>query len=260
MRTYYLTILLAVILILTMGCGNRATSTPAAVEDLSTIKAQIDAGEYAQAKETLEGIVAQEEENAEAHFLLGLSYFNLGEPQKAREAFNRALELDPERAGAVHHNLGALAYEMGQLDKAEEEFLAALSAEPDDADTHYQLGATYLRKALPAEAGPPDADLLAQAQEQFETALELAPEKPEALVGLGNAYMLQNQFDEAIEVLEQAAALDQEMPEVLFALGRAYAQAGQREKAVEALHQFIETDAPEVWKTQAQQLLTQLGE
>ncbi len=249
---------LAAILVLAWGCSS--TEPTAAPQDLSALKSLIEADEYTTAQAQLEALVAEDPQNAEAQFLLGLSYFNLGKPEKAREAFNRALELDPERAGAVHHNLGALAYEMGELQKAEEEFKAALTAEPDDPDTHYQLGATYLRRALPAQAGPPDAEQLGKAQDQFEKALELAPEKPEALVGLGNTYLLQSQFDAAIEVLEQAVALETEMPEALFALGRAYAQAGQRDKAVETLNQFMNTDAPEIWKTQAQQLLIQLGE
>ena len=250
---------LALILLITAGCGGSQTATPSAV-DLSEIKTQIEAEEYQAAAQALEEVVAENEQNAEAYFLLGLSYFNLNQYQKARDAFNRALELDSERAAAIHHNLGALAYQMGDIETAEAEFKAALETEPDDPDTHYQLGATYLVKALPANSQMPDPEMLEMARAEFERALELAPGKAEALVGLGNSYLLENRLDDAIETLEEAIDANPEMPEALFALGRAYALAGQTEEARETLERFLDTDPPAVWAQQAQQLLDQIGE
>ncbi|MGC9399382.1 MAG: tetratricopeptide repeat protein [Anaerolineae bacterium] len=256
LRIVYGSLILALLAL--AGCGGEVeTPTP---PDLESLKAQIEAGEYQAAVQVLEEIVANNEENAEAYFLLGLSYFNLNQYQKARDAFNRALELDPQRAAAIHHNLGALAYQMGDIETAETEFKAALEIEPDDPDTHYQLGATYLIKALPAEQQTPDPERLAQARAEFEQALELAPGKAEALVGLGNSYLLENRLEEAIETLAKAVEASPEMPEALFALGRAYALNGQSEEAREVLERFLDTNPPEVWAQQAQQLLNQLGD
>jgi len=249
--------ILALVLLVMMGCGAE-TATPQPV-DLSAIKDQIEAEDYQAAAQALEDIVGENEENAEAYFLLGLSYFNLNQYEDARDAFTQALELDSDRAAAIHHNLGALAYQMGDIETAEAEFKAALETEPDDPDTHYQLGATYLVKALPADSQMPDPEMLAQAQAEFERALELAPGKAEALVGLGNSYLLANQLDEAIEALEDAVDASPEMPEALFALGRAYALAGQTEEARDTLERFLQTDPPAVWAQQGQQLLDQLG-
>lgn len=251
-------VILALMLLTVMGCGSE-TATPQPV-DLNAIKEQIEAEEYQGAAQALEEIVDENGENAEAYFLLGLSYFNLNQYADAREAFNQALELDSDRAAAIHHNLGALAYQMGDIETAEAEFKAALEAEPDDPDTHYQLGATYLVKALPADSQVPDREMLAKAQAEFERALEIAPGKAEALVGLGNSYLLANELDQAIETLQDAVDVNPEMPEALFALGRAYALAGQAEEARETLERFLQTDPPAVWAQQAQQLLDQLGQ
>jgi tetratricopeptide (TPR) repeat protein len=218
-------------------------------------------GEYAAAVEALEYIVGEDTSNAEAAFALGLAYFNAGQYEKAREAFENSLELDSGRAAAVHHNLGALAYQVGEMQEAVKEFQAALEADPDDPDTHYQLGATYLTMAQPtAEGQQPDMGLLEQARQELERALELAPNKPEALVGLGNYYMVMNQFPEAIEKLELAVEENPTMREALFALGRAYAVNGQIARAKETLQMFLDTDPPEVWAGQARDILMQLGE
>lgn len=232
------------------------TATPAS--DLKTIQAQIDAGQYADAAPLLEAFLAQNPENAEAQFLAGLTYFQLGDYGKAEAAFRRTLELDPSRAAAVHHNLGVLAYQMNQLDQAVTEFKAALEADPEDPDTHYQLGAAYLVMALPAESLTPDTALVEQAAAEFQRALELSPDKPEALIGLGNAYLLQNQLPEAVQALEQAVQVAPQMSEALFALGRAYAAAGQYDQARQTLQRFLETNPPEVWAQQANEMLSQL--
>lgn len=234
------------------------TKVVAVEGDIETAQAHLDAGEFAQAQAILEYLVAQDANDAEAHFLLGLACFNLQEYDRAKELFNRSLTLDPGRAAAVHHNLGALAYQLGEMDTAVEEFQAALAIDPQDADSHYQLGAAYLVMAFPAGALQPDADYLAKSQAEFELALQLAPDKPEALVGLANIYIFQNRVDEAIALLEEALAQSPEMREALFALGRAYAVAGRNDQAQETLQQFLDTDPPAEWAQEAQQILAQL--
>lgn len=229
-------------------------------DDLEAIQAEMDAGDYESAKTQLETILAEDEENAEAHFKLGLVAFNMGNYDEARQHFNRSLELEPDRAAAVHHNLGVLAYQLGNMETALDEFQTALEADPDDADTHYQLGATYLILAFPMGAMEPDAERLAQAQMEFERALEVSPKKPEAMVGLANVYMLRNEMDEAIALLEDVTAARPEMREALFALGRSYATVGETEKAILTLEQFLETDPPAVWAEQAEDLLQSLSQ
>jgi len=266
-RLLLITLAMIFVTALISGCGAATPTEEASSEettlptaDLEAIREKIDAGDYAGVPQALEAIIAQDEEDAEAHFLLGLAYFNVNNYEKAREAFERTLALDPQRAAAVHHNLGALAYQTGDLQTAVDEFNAALTADPDDPDSHYQLGATYLIMALPANSLTPDQSMVVKAQEEFEKALELSPGKPEALVGMGNVHLLQNQVEEAISFLEEAVEQNPEMPEALFALGRTYAASGDVENAKATLQRFLESNPPEVWAQQAQEILTQLGE
>jgi tetratricopeptide (TPR) repeat protein len=255
-----------VLLVLGVIIGLRVSSRPPDVAevgetvDLDAVQAQIDAGDFASAKATLEAALSTNPDDAEVHFLLGLTYFNLQEYAQAKEFFNRAKELDSGRAGAVHHNLGVLAYQLGEMETALQEFQSALDIDPNDPDTHYQLGATYLVMAFPMGALEPNAEQLAQAQTEFESALDLAPDKPEALVGLANVYMFQNKLSDAITLLEKAVEQHPDMREALFALGRAYAVTGQLDLAKQTLEHFLETDPPEVWAEQAREILTQIGE
>jgi tetratricopeptide (TPR) repeat protein len=144
------------------------------------------------------------------------------------------------------------------MDAALTEFQAALAADPDDADTRYQLGATYLVQAFPMGALEPDPDLLAKAESEFEGALDVAPGKPEALVGLANIYMLRGNMTEAIGLLEEAVEANPRMPEALFALGRAYAATGETERAKDTLQDFLDTGPPALWAQQAEELLAEI--
>ncbi len=58
---------------------------------------------------------------------------------EAREAYRRALELDPHHAGA-HVNLGRLLHEAGDAKAAADHYRLALEARPDHATAAFNLG------------------------------------------------------------------------------------------------------------------------
>lgn len=89
-------------------------------------------------------------------------------PAEARDAYARALEIDPAQADA-HVNLGRLLHEAGQLEDAERHYRAALEGPPHGATAAFNLGvvledrgrpdeaARAYRKALTADPGFADA-------------------------------------------------------------------------------------------------------
>jgi tetratricopeptide (TPR) repeat protein len=72
-------------------------------------------------------------------------------PEEAREAYRRALALDPEHADA-HLNLGRLLHEAGDPLAAETHYRRAADIRPSDATAAYNLGVALQDLHRPADA------------------------------------------------------------------------------------------------------------
>lgn len=73
---------------------------------------------------------------------MGIAYYQLKQQDSARQAFNKAVELDPGQA-AAHNYLAFMAREAGQFQQAEAAYGRALQANPDYALTHLNIGVLY---------------------------------------------------------------------------------------------------------------------
>lgn len=76
--------------------------------------------------------------DAEEWFELGVE-LEVSDPDEARDAYRRALELDPHHAEA-HVNLGRLLVESERAEEAETHFRAVLADHPDHATAWFNLG------------------------------------------------------------------------------------------------------------------------
>jgi tetratricopeptide (TPR) repeat protein len=248
---------IALLLLTLIACQGKTTGADDLLESGS---AHLEAGEYAEAISELEAVVETDPGNSEAHFFLGQAYNRTGDLSKAVDEFNTVLALDPDNA-AAYHNLGATYFQLGEPNRAIAALQTALELEPDDPQTHYQIGAIYLNLALPeyGAIAPPDQQLLEQASAEFEEALGLEENMPEALIGMGNVYILQTDYTAAIEVLQQATEQAPSSPEAFYALGEAYAQSGDAESACEAYDHFLTLNPPTIWLEQAKEKMVALG-
>jgi tetratricopeptide (TPR) repeat protein len=88
--------------------------------------------------------------DAGSWFELGLE-LEVSAPDEARDAYRRALELDPHHADA-HVNLGRLLLETARASEAETHFRAVLADQPEYATAWYNLGIALEDGRRPGDA------------------------------------------------------------------------------------------------------------
>ncbi len=93
---------------------------------------------------------AEQELDAEQWFALGLE-LEVSDPDEARDAYRRALELDPHHADA-HVNLGRLLVEADRAEEAETHFRAAVADHPGHATAWFNLGIALEDRRRPNDA------------------------------------------------------------------------------------------------------------
>jgi tetratricopeptide (TPR) repeat protein len=139
---------------------------------------------------------------ADAFNLLGLAYEMLGRPERALEALDQALELNPHYIEA-HVHRGLVLAELGRGDEAADAFEAARASGGEDrsglpahhasklANMHAELGEAYV-----------EAGALGEAVAQYERALELGPNFHDLRFRLGRLLLDAGRSLEAREALE----------------------------------------------------------
>lgn len=194
-----------------------------------------------------------------AHFWLGQIYAEQGRLEEARRELDAALPRLSEKA-AAYHNRGVVLYQLGDLEGATSDLEAAIREDPDDPRSHYQLGAVYLARAIPANPfALPDSAPLEKAQAEFDRALQLCPGMPEALIGMGNLHLLQGDAQKALEVLNPVLERHPDSAQAWYAAAQAHATLGNTSEACHALDQFLSLSPPAEWAEQAQKAKGQLG-
>jgi tetratricopeptide (TPR) repeat protein len=163
----------ATVFIILLFCGTAFVSLPQRDETLWALDSYnsglqaLEAGQLSVARRKLDVAYAYSRQNAEVNFAQGNLKLALGEKQVAKSFYLRALLLDSRHVGAFN-NLGIIALEEKQWGLAARFFRHALMQLPNDSKLHYLLARSYLE----------DREL-AQARDEIEIALALAPDRPE---------------------------------------------------------------------------------
>ncbi len=181
----------------------------------------------------LEEVIRTGKAYADAHHLMGLALHLSGHSQRAIEAFDRALELNPQYHEA-HVHRGIVLNEMGRLPEAEEAFEEAVEARGKEregipghhaaklANHHAHLGEAY------AEAGAVE-----EAIEQYRTALRLGPTFHDLRYRLARMLLDAGRSLEAVEELETLTAAKPGAKDIQSTLGLAYYVSGEAGRAEE---------------------------
>jgi tetratricopeptide (TPR) repeat protein len=145
-------------------------------------------GEHGKAAERIESALAAQPEIAVFHELSGRVLSAAGKPpEKARESFDRALELDPEHAEALI-GLAELSAQAGEVDAARALYDRAIDLGPKDPAA-----------VLAAASLAVDAGRTADAQKRFEAVLAEYPREADAAIGLARIRAEQGEFEASLD-------------------------------------------------------------
>ncbi len=193
-------------------------------------------------------------DNFIGHNNLGNALLQKGKVDDAIAHFKKAMEIQPDYAGA-YNNLGSALCQKGRVDEAIAYYQKALQINPADAEACYNLGNALLKmgqvddalvhfqKALEIKPGFAEAHnnlgntLLKMGQVDdalvhFQKALEIKPDSAEACYNLGNALLQKGQVDDALVHFQKALEIKPDYAEACYNLGNALIQKGSVDEAI----------------------------
>jgi predicted TPR repeat methyltransferase len=217
-------------------------------------------GDLDEAAEIYKKILSVQPNNADALHLLGVAYFQTGDPETAQKLIGGAIEINPSNHN-FHNNLGNALRDLKRYVEAAISYRHALELEPRSIDAQANLAvalrdlkqfdeaieackiAIDLNPNLPHPyntLGNIYCDQMEweKAEETFRIALEIQP-YPESFNNLGNVLKDLGRLDEAVFCYQNAVALNSEYAEAFNNLGNVLKLLNQLEEAKEAYDKAI---------------------
>jgi tetratricopeptide (TPR) repeat protein len=206
-----------------------------------------------------------EESSPEIHNNLGRVHLGRGELDQAQREFEKALDLDPDNAGALL-NMGAIRRIKGRVAEAEHFVKRALQVNPNSISALAQLAEIkrdqndldesirLYREAMAIDDSQPflflglgdslqRAGRYEEAERAFTSVLELDPDSFEAYYNLGVTFMRRDRLDEAVARFEKALELQPDHPAAAFALnnlGDIHLRRDETDRAIERFRRAAE--------------------
>ena len=195
----------------TESAGTGSVATPVTYESAEGV---FNEGRYSDATRLFTAYTEGNPENPWGYYMLGLSAWKSGERERATEAFDHALQLDPSHRKSLF-NLSRVLLEMGQPKEALERIEKALALEPMSNEGLRLLGRAKYELA--------DVD---GAIEAYHRALSLDEHDVWSMNNLGLIYIEQGRSADALPALARAVELRGNSPVFLNNLGTALERSG----------------------------------
>ncbi|GEM_PF-1139190 len=160
----------------------------------------------------------------DVHFKLGLVSEGLGRPEKALMCYHQALAINPDYVQA-HRKLAELCFDLGRYDEAILEFQSVL-----DIRVTYRYADVQNNSGV-AHEGLGDHDA---ARRAYRRALEINPHYSKARYNLGNTFMNQEDWVQAIDQYRLVLDRFADDTRALNNMGICLAQLNQNAEALEA--------------------------
>jgi tetratricopeptide (TPR) repeat protein len=163
-------------------------------------------------------------------YILGVSYLQTYQYDKARAAFAKMFSVPANSAGA-HVVLGQMMLRHEFEDKAIPELQSALELDPKTPMAHFLLGEIYLYKSK-----------IQPALEEFHKELEINPILWLAYWRMGDAYTRIEEWNQAEDALKQAVWLNQDFTGPYILLGKVELKKGDPQLATGFLERALKMD------------------
>jgi len=200
---------------------------------------------YGEATEMFASYVTRRPGNPWGHYMLGLSAWKAGQLPRARESFERAIELDPRHVKSLL-NLSRVLLELNEPREASTRVTAALELDSTSAETHRLMG--RVQSAL----GEREAAI-----ESYRSALAIDAHDVWAMNNMGLVLIQLGRFEEALRPLARAVQLDSTVAVFQNNFGMALERTGHFVAAAEAYRSAVSID-PGYAKASAS--LTRIGD
>ena len=143
--------LIVVLFLSLISCGNGEKSELTKQLDIATASDEYLKGNVDTANSLMQNYVVKEKQNEYAWTLLGNTYIALEDDEKARNAFDNAIKVDPNMEEAVT-GLGIVERMAGNYEKAAELYERAIKINPKYAEAYSSLVVIYLKQKEFAKA------------------------------------------------------------------------------------------------------------
>jgi tetratricopeptide (TPR) repeat protein len=180
--------------------------------------------DWDRARQAFEKAIELDPAFASAYFMLSTQYLMLGDLKKATEAIEKAWSLSKKTT--EKERLWIEAFHARTVELNEDKCLRLLKEitekYPKDKEAHFRLAALYQNRKMPK-----------QAVEEIEKALGLDPDYPDALNMGAYVYVTLKDYEKAIGYLIKYAFLMPGKPNPLDSLGELYFEIGKLDEAVD---------------------------
>lgn len=162
-----------------------------------------------------------------AWFNLGTAYQGIKLYEKAIDAYQFAIAID-EKFDYAYRNLGDAYIRLRKFRDAIEALEKALELTLPEDVVYEALGHCYEKLKSPA-----------QARFHYRKAVHLKPDDAQLYFKIAGTYMLESQWNSAINVLQKALNTDKNNPDYHFAIAQCYDRVGLIKEAVIHFTEFI---------------------
>ena len=191
-------------------------------------------GKLDQAREAYERALGLNPDYADSHNNLGAMHLKAGEIEKAVRAFRKAHEIDVQAPQPLV-NLGNAYLQVKRFQDAASAFGKALQMGPDSAELHHNLGYAFL------ESGRLD-DALAS----FDNALRIQPQYASAQNNKGTVFLRKGRFEEAGRAFAEAIRIDSEFRPAYINLAMTHLRGNEIGKAEGVLRRLLKMNPEDV--------------